>query len=117
MDTKEAIQFLEQLKISNVYTPESYRKHLKDTQELLQQGEKYRLMWEEFKKCCSLSIVFDGKLQNIKDKMNWFEQKYFPKQKAQGNNPIEDFMEFSKYIDMKRQREKESNQDYKQGEE
>jgi len=47
---------------------------------LLQQGEKYRLMWEEFKKCCSLSIVFDGKLQNIKDKMNWFKQKYFPKE-------------------------------------
>jgi len=47
--------------------------------ECLREGEKYRQMWEEFKKCCSLSIVFDGKLQNIKDKMNWFEQKYFPK--------------------------------------
>ena len=41
-------------------------------------NEKFKKMWEEFKeKYGAQSIVLEGKLQNLEDKMNWFEQKYF----------------------------------------
>ena len=37
----------------------------------------YKKMWEEFKeKYGAQSIVLEGKLQNLEDKMNWFEKKY-----------------------------------------
>jgi len=78
MNTQEAIQFLEQLKISNVYTPESYRKHLKDTQELLQQGEKYKkykLIIEKYKE-------YLDKLPTGCDSLKFYRllKKYFPKE-------------------------------------
>ena len=46
--------------------------------EMMNINEKFKKMWEEFKeKYGAQSIVLEGKLQNLEDKMNWFEQKYF----------------------------------------
>jgi len=40
-------------------------------------NEKFKKMWEEFKeKYGAQSIVLEGNLQNLEDKMNWFEKKY-----------------------------------------
>ena len=48
-------------------------------------NEKFKKMWEDFKeKYCSQSIVLEVKLQNLEDKMNWFEQKYFKPLKLKG---------------------------------
>ena len=45
----------------------------------------YKKMWEEFKeKYGAQSIVLEGKLQNLEDKMNWFEQEYNKLNKIRG---------------------------------
>ena len=138
MNTKEAIEWIEDLvnDYSEVEGNESIVDDFRKIIFLLQQGEKYRLMWKEIEKFYKDAVLplytetFENIVNNVplvgykfyyyktlETILNDVEQKYFPKQKAQGSNPIKDFMEFSKYIDMKRQREKKSNQDYKEGEE
>jgi len=45
----------------------------------------YKKMWEEFKETYgSQSIVLEGKLQNLADKMDWFEQEYNKLNKIRG---------------------------------
>lgn len=80
MNTKEAIRYIKLCKLED---GSSDGKDYTDIIALLQQGEKYRKMWEEFKEIYGAqSIVLEGKLQNLEDKMDWFEQKYFPKEES-----------------------------------
>jgi len=100
MNTKKAIKFIERiLKIEKKrYKHNDFRevdKVISDIIELLQRGEKYKEEWEElvdlnkktwemweefkFKRGDTYCILDQPDKGTIRDDMNVFEQKYFPK--------------------------------------
>ena len=72
MDTKEIIEWIENCMDENL-SEEYDNKKMKNIIKLLQRGEKYEEMWEEFEFYigqCSEALI---------NKMHLLEQKYFPK--------------------------------------
>ena len=90
MEIKEAIEFVREIKHSGNGYGNSYISDfnkLKDIISLLQQGEKYRLMWEETKLQNYVCYrVFNNRKAKklsyqigISELMKDIEEKYFPK--------------------------------------
>jgi hypothetical protein len=81
MNTKEAIEFLEDIEYKgrNKDTFDLITK-IQSIIDLLQQGEKYRQMWEELKKEFGEEPI---ELHNLNEFMEDLEQKYFPKEASQ----------------------------------
>ena len=89
MEVKEAIDFLERLQNPHLEWLKKHNDNIDEIISLLQQGEKYRQMWEEFKKEYSIdwNLIELGYLdiqyadqKDLEITMNKFEQKYFPKE-------------------------------------
>ena len=78
MEVKEAIEFLRLTRLESGCISE--RKDYDDIVELLQEGEKYRQMWEGLKKSYGGLNVMN---YPIWDEMEILEQKYFPKEASQ----------------------------------
>ena len=88
MNTKEAIDWIEDCKDQNL-SEEYDNKKMNEIVKLLKRGEKYRELWEEFKRKYKYypmaKINKDGLLECTTDNMlveynmDEFEQKYFPK--------------------------------------
>lgn len=66
MNYQESFHFLEQLKISNVYSPEGYKTNIIGTQELILRGEKLEKLWE-----CTKRVINSYTIEEI-------EKKTFP---------------------------------------
>jgi len=79
MNTKEAIEFLE-IGQEN-YIGYDYWARVDDVISLLQQGEKYRKMWEELKDRNHCISRPDGAYLDDED-FEELEQKYFPKEES-----------------------------------
>ena len=94
MDTKEAIEFLseeiERLKdwnrmqegyLSKPTKTDIYRGKLIQVISLLQQGEKYKQMWEEFDDEYGVhGFEIEDTYFRIRNLMEKIEQRYFPKE-------------------------------------
>ena len=99
MKTKEAIELIRLLRdvlydaysIGKIYVggTEGFERNINDIIELLQQGEKYKEMWEEFKRKDGhylIGIKEDNRLRvgyTIGDFMAILKDKYFPKEAKQ----------------------------------
>lgn len=94
MKTKEAIEWIFDIwhEWENVYGVDA-EQNLKSGNEmdeviaLLKQGEKYRLMWEDYRECWKKYNMFYRREKkdagyDIKYTMEEWEQKYFPKPKS-----------------------------------
>jgi len=82
MKTQEAFHFIEQLKISNIYTPERYKANLVCVQKLVLLEEKYEKMWNDLKDLMDSTSVMD------KLEMEYLGSK--PKTKGQILNEVID---------------------------
>jgi len=85
MNTKEAIEFLKRYENLELYSDMGYTNEVNEVIALLQQGERYRLMWFRFKKWIGNQSINDELLNKHNKKIQilmkeWFEQKYFPKE-------------------------------------
>lgn len=75
MDTKEAIEWLKDAE----EIAELNKWRIDKVIELLQRGEKFEQMWEEFQ------YYVLGIAKALPNKINELEQKYFPKPKKEGD--------------------------------
>ena len=83
MKTEEAILFVEYLAREGYkdkrFKKESSRKQLMEVIPLLQQGEKYKLMWNEFKRDKPVGMRWINYVHDL-------QQKYFPKEAKEDEN-------------------------------
>jgi len=85
MDTKECIEVLKSMKNGNV--PSSYSEFCKEYNDKIDEVIKRLQMWEDFKKQCKKGRLYidvhcehgESAGFSIKDEMDNFEQKCFPK--------------------------------------
>jgi len=88
MEVKEAIEFMELYKYNHINEPCQEEEGINEVISLLQQGEKYRQMWEELDD----SLEPEGNPDYPDDIgdynavmfMKHIKQKYFPKEASQG---------------------------------
>ena len=86
MNTKEAISCLKNNKHETLWRakiPKIQNKNMDDIIELLQRGEKYEAMWEEFKfkRGDTYTILEQPEKGTIRDDMNEFEEKHLKGEK------------------------------------
>ena len=88
MNIKDAIKFLEYQKTDKVETIPPLRLGINDTLNniitLLQQGEKYKQMWEKFKNRSGhnkIDHIFTEFIITIEEAMESYEQKYLKETK------------------------------------
>jgi len=79
MDTKEAIEFFKKARGSYIYIRELDDKLFDEIIDLLEQGEKYRLMWGGIATMYKLPCYGLENSSGL-DIVKHLEQKYFPKE-------------------------------------
>ena len=91
MKVKKAIEFLKAeniIRLRSAIDTDLLTENYKEIIKLLQQGEKYRQRWEKFKKKYGSAVYLHNYDDGLKELMNDFEQKYFPKEANNINENI-----------------------------
>jgi len=87
MKVKEAIEYIEEIIDEYYYgEPPIIEEKLNKIIALLQQGEKYRQMWEElrqFGRGTNMKVLLHFNGEDLNNHIGKLEQKYFPKEAKQ----------------------------------